>query len=379
MQIPGHVMERYLRHDLIDWFDQDQLKQTRALVVGAGAVGNEVIKNLALLGVGSISIIDFDKIEAHNLTRSVLFSESDIGKYKANVAAEGARKLDPNCQVDSIVGDFWECIDFTTLRTYTVVFSCVDGFIARFRINQLCSLLGIDMINAGIDSRFVSAELFPFTRDPDAACYECTIPPSVYQRISERFSCGWLKKVAFEEKKVPTTVITASYAGALATSLFLYSFREDAEPGSRRTFLDTVTLSTSVVSLPKNPLCACCGNRPKEQVTLKASRRIDGLLTSAFPNSDSILTVSDPILVSWDIMNCSRCGPKRDIVFSLASGFSDADISCDICSEKQKLANIRDQFTIDELSEFRGRNLPGKYISTISNNTYILIELFDGD
>lgn len=372
-------MERYLRHDLIDWFDQEQLKATRALIVGAGAVGNEVVKNLALLGVGAITIVDFDSIEVHNLTRSVLFNENDIGKHKAEVAAEGARRLDPNCNVKSIVGDFWDVVDFATLRDFSVVFSCVDGFSARIRINQLCSLLGVDLINAGIDSRFVSAEIFPFMRDPDAACYECTLPPSVYQRISERFSCGWLRKVAFEEKKVPTTVITASFAGALAASLFLYSFRDDAESGARRVFLDTITSSTSTISLPKNPMCACCGSRPKEQVTLKARSTIDGLLLDILPAHESVVTVSDPILVSWDILNCSSCGPSREVVFALASSYSDADTSCHHCGLKQRLAIIRDQFTIAELSEFKGKNIPGKFITLVENETQILVELYDGE
>src|SRR5947208_560139 len=101
------MTDRYLRHDLIDWFDQDLLKRLRVLVVGAGAVGNEVIKNLVLLGVGAIRIVDFDHIEVHNLTRSVLFSEADVGKSKAEVAAAAAQRLDPNCKVEAITGDFW--------------------------------------------------------------------------------------------------------------------------------------------------------------------------------------------------------------------------------------------------------------------------------
>ena len=60
---------RYARHALIDWFDQDRLRAARIAVIGAGAVGNEVVKNLALLGVGAIEIFDFDRIERHNLTR----------------------------------------------------------------------------------------------------------------------------------------------------------------------------------------------------------------------------------------------------------------------------------------------------------------------
>lgn len=64
---------RYDRHKLIDWWEQDKLASTKVLVVGAGALGNEVLKNLALIGVGNITIIDFDTVSVTNLTRSVLF------------------------------------------------------------------------------------------------------------------------------------------------------------------------------------------------------------------------------------------------------------------------------------------------------------------
>ena len=82
--------DRYERFRLIEWWNQDRLKAASALVVGAGALGNEVAKNLALLGVGRIWIADFDRIETTNLTRSALFRGSDVGKWKAQVLAAGA-------------------------------------------------------------------------------------------------------------------------------------------------------------------------------------------------------------------------------------------------------------------------------------------------
>src|SRR6185436_1639963 len=84
--------DRYARHRLIEGWDQERLAAARVLVAGAGAIGNEVIKLLALLGVGNILIVDFDHIEISNLTRSMLFRDADIGKSKALVAAERARE-----------------------------------------------------------------------------------------------------------------------------------------------------------------------------------------------------------------------------------------------------------------------------------------------
>ena len=67
--------DRYSRFRLIPWWDQDLLKASKILVVGAGALGNEIIKNLALLGIGHITVADMDSIENTNLSRSVLYRE----------------------------------------------------------------------------------------------------------------------------------------------------------------------------------------------------------------------------------------------------------------------------------------------------------------
>ena len=154
--------ERYERHTLIEWFDQDMVHGLRAIVVGAGAVGNEVIKNLVLLGVGELHVFDLDVIEASNLTRSVLFREGDIGRPKAACAAERARELDPNVNVSSYHGDFWRTLSFSLLRSSAVVFCCVDNYEARIRLNRLCAIAGVPLINVGIDSRFAVVEQFGF-------------------------------------------------------------------------------------------------------------------------------------------------------------------------------------------------------------------------
>src|SRR5688572_11349534 len=91
---PIQVAEgRFARLEAIEWWDQALLSRSRVLVIGAGALGNEVIKNLALLGVGHVAIADMDTIEASNLSRSVLFREKDEGAGKAECAAREAKKI----------------------------------------------------------------------------------------------------------------------------------------------------------------------------------------------------------------------------------------------------------------------------------------------
>src|SRR5215472_7394542 len=88
--------DRYSRLRLISWWRQERLAAARVLVVGAGALGNEVIKNLALVGAGTVYVIDFDTVEPSNLSRSVLFRAEDGGQAKAVVAAWRARELNPD-------------------------------------------------------------------------------------------------------------------------------------------------------------------------------------------------------------------------------------------------------------------------------------------
>ncbi len=97
--------DRFHRFRQIQWWDQDRLSRAKVLVVGAGALGNEIIKNLALLGIGNILIADLDRIENSNLSRSILFREADNGLPKASVAARRAQEIYPALHAHAFHGD----------------------------------------------------------------------------------------------------------------------------------------------------------------------------------------------------------------------------------------------------------------------------------
>src|SRR5215470_4715836 len=97
--------DRYSRFRLIPWWDQTKLQSARVLVIGAGALGNEILKNLALLGFERIVIVDLDRIEESNLSRTILYRGADVGSFKADVAARSVKTLAPAATVKSLVAN----------------------------------------------------------------------------------------------------------------------------------------------------------------------------------------------------------------------------------------------------------------------------------
>ena len=347
---------RYLRHTLIDWFSQDEVARTKVAVIGAGAVGNEVLKCLALLGVGHIDIYDFDRIEVHNLTRSVLFRETDIGRNKAACAAERLKDLDPNIKVRAIPGDFWRTLDLASFGDYAVVICCVDNFEARIRLNLLCKLWGVNLINTGIDSRYAVIDAFPFARERDASCYECTLPASVYQRMSQRYSCGGLKKVAFIEKRIPTTVITASLAGSLAASQAL-RLGAPAHKGSRRTFADSISGTSTASALPVRADCPVCAQikGPVQISHARADFRAE-LTSVARGNTPETVdvTLPEPVIVSYQCKACGH-GEGQDNPLLWRAADHDAGLAnCKACAGEGAVdIQIRDKLPLAMLAEGR--------------------------
>lgn len=200
-------------YTLLSWFKKDRVKNARVLVAGAGALGNEVVKNLALFGVGNIVVVDFDRIELSNLTRSVLFREEDAYShaYKADIVAKRAMEINPQIRVTPIVGNLFSEVGFGLYRRADVVIGCLDSRIARYQLNRLALRAGKSWIDGSIENLTGAVKVY----SPGVSCYECGLSREEFNHIMLRTGCADVVRNQGEAGRVATTPISASIVGAL--------------------------------------------------------------------------------------------------------------------------------------------------------------------
>jgi len=203
---------RYDRQELITWWDQNSLRSAQVLVVGAGALGNEVVKNLTLLGVGNITVVDMDTVSTSNLSRCVFFREGDEGKEKAILVAERASELNPDVQVEAHVS-YVQSKGVGWVRNFNLVIGCLDNREARVWVNQACRKFGITWIDGAIEGIRGVVKVFP----PSGACYECTLGEVDRSILDKRKACSLLSTEEVLQGKVPTTATTSSVVAGLQT------------------------------------------------------------------------------------------------------------------------------------------------------------------
>jgi adenylyltransferase/sulfurtransferase len=203
---------RFARLEAIEWWDQDLLARSHVLVIGAGALGNEVVKNLAMLGVGHVVVVDMDSVETSNLSRSVLFREGDEGQAKAECAAAAARKIYPGLEITPVVGNVLAGVGLGYFRWAQVVIGALDNREARVFVNAACARVGRPWFDGGIEVLHGVVRGFS---TPGTACYECTMSQVDWDLLNKRRSCSLLARRAAVERGTPTTPTTASVIGAM--------------------------------------------------------------------------------------------------------------------------------------------------------------------
>lgn len=203
---------RYHALEISDAWDLKWIRSVRALVVGAGALGNEVTKNLAMMGVREIIIVDFDDVEVSNLTRSVFFRDEDSGDPKAEVLAERLRTLNPDVRVTSLQGKLKDVVGLGLLRNMDMVFSCLDSKVARVELNEACQLAGVPWVNGGMENLLGEVSVFLPDEGP---CYECLLSEPARKELNRSRSCLQVAREAVAVGRAPTTSTMGSIIAAV--------------------------------------------------------------------------------------------------------------------------------------------------------------------
>jgi molybdopterin-synthase adenylyltransferase len=307
LRLTDPEQDRYQRLRLIRWWDQDRLANSRVLVLGSGALGNEVVKNLALLGAGEINIVDFDKIETTNLTRSTLFRAADVGAWKAEVLASRAAELNPDVRAKALRSDARFDLGLAFLKGMDVIFGCLDNREARYFINRNCYLLQKLFIDGGLDTLNGSVSVF---HPPQTACYECTLTSADRQELQKRISC--LKSAEPEMKHhIPTAPTIASIIGGLQTQIAIRAIHGLNIPQGKRIGLYGLTDIFFDIALEISDDCGlhtACDPLPDQIETIQATTPQEALsiasqrwqATSLTWDFDRNITIDGQIFTGYD-------------------------------------------------------------------------------
>lgn len=170
-------LDRYARQIILPAFGgagQAKLKAAHIVIVGAGGIGCPAIAYLAAAGVGTLTIIDHDRIELSNLQRQPLFTDTDIGSPKAMVAADTARRINSHVNAIAVAERLDANNAETLLATASLILDGCDNFETRLAVNRAAVVLHIPLLSAAIGAFEGQVALYEGWRT-DAPCYACLV------------------------------------------------------------------------------------------------------------------------------------------------------------------------------------------------------------
>ena len=235
-------MERYARQRLLPEIGsggQERLAASRVLVLGAGGLGAPVLYYLAAAGVGTLGILDYDRVSLSNLNRQILYDESALGNDKATEAAQRLRHLNSRIRfVEHRVR-----LDASNAETlfagYDVIAACVDTLSVRVLAEKTALALDKPIVEAGIDG----FHGFVLSVRRGTACFACMNPV-----------------LGTQKDGIPALGATAGTAGSLQAAECLKILLQVGKPlYSRALVFDLLRMEFDEVALVRSPNCPICG------------------------------------------------------------------------------------------------------------------------
>jgi len=244
---------RYSRHELLRTVGkrgQDSIRRGMAVVVGLGGLGGTAAVLLARAGVGSLRLVDPDRVDWSNMQRQALYDEEDAeqGRCKAEAAARRLKAINSEVTYELVPEALSPANAEAIVQGANVVVDCLDNFRSRAVLNQACVKSGVPLVHgACVATHGTVTTILP----GKTACYECIVPDAATR----------------------TAVHTSSTVGVFAPAVFAISSIQAAEAlkilsgdeestlKGKMMWLDVWAGEVTTFSVPRNPDCPVCGRR----------------------------------------------------------------------------------------------------------------------
>ena len=310
--------DRYSRLRLIPWWDQAKIQSARVLVVGAGALGNEILKNLALMGFLDIVIVDLDRIEVSNLSRAILFRPADVGSYKAEAVASAYNSLLPEARVQPLVANIVQDCGLGLFAWADLILAGLDNREARLWINRSAWKIGRPWIDGAIEGLNGVARVFLPGKAP---CYECTLGETDWAILDRRMSCNLLLHEPSPRGRVPTTPTISSIIAGVQVQEAVKLLHGLPTLVSKGYIFEGVNHTSYVVDYTENP--DCLSHYTLDNLVRLPRRSSELTLEQLLDQARSDLeTIEVVVEFSRDIVYklvCPRCGEEEEIFAPVGS------------------------------------------------------------
>ena len=246
-------VERYARHLIlreIGGAGQQALLAARVLVVGAGGLGAPLVTYLAAAGVGTIGLVDDDRVSLSNLQRQIIHRTADVGRLKVDSAADMVAALNPDVQVvrHALRLDASNALDL--VGAYDVIADGSDNFATRFLLNDACYFASRPLVSAAI-GEFEGQLATWKAHSGTCPCYRCLFPApppaGTVPNCTEAGVLGALAGVMGSMQAVEVIKEILGLGTGLAGRLMIY---------------DALDARTRTLKIPRDPACALCGEAP---------------------------------------------------------------------------------------------------------------------
>ena len=243
---------RYSRHILlaeVGGTGQAKLKAARVLVIGAGGLGSPALLYLAAAGVGTIGVIDDDRVELSNLQRQIAHTTGRLGHKKASSAALAAEAINPGVRIETHEARLTAANAMELISRYDLVCDGSDNFPTRFLVADACALAKRTLVSAAV-LRF-DGQLSVFKPHLGGPCYRCLHPapppPGLVPSCSEAGILG---------------AVTGVMGSLQATEALKEIIGIGESLSGRLLIWDALAARMRTVKLPRDPACPLCGEHP---------------------------------------------------------------------------------------------------------------------